>query len=523
MDEGLRFDVGSIRAAQDTSDGFRRVYMRLAKADHPYEYFNTDGTRRIEVITTDELFAPRSANTAKGLPIFNGHPTGRVDSKTITAPQGAMGDRLFRERTDAGDFLGVVSTLWTEEAKQRADKYPGVSPGYRVQVRRDSKGQGFSGTPTYFQSDRTYNHLASGVVPRGGDDVRSLFEGLRVDSAEDSNLWIATATDCYECDVNDEFADFALRFRGDAGQVDVIDLQGDRIDLNRQTLTTHHDDADCGCDECAAKKKRKKVSNDDPLPKPRTDMASLTIGGATWDDVPESLVSAVNPLIGARNDSAEAEAIAINLMNERDELQTNYDSLQAEFEELSEASNALAAEVQEMENRTDGEEGDRIDEDQMTELAQGLAELYVGLRNDAELLVQMGHAPGDDFDDSFTGVLEHADEIQRAVIAAALPSGKSRADDADEATLENLYQISRDLLKESAETRGDGNSDRADGRGDRPTLLQLAQNMRRTDSKGGDMTKKKGRKPKYMAMLEADLERQNAAFDGPKPAIAVVK
>ena len=495
----FQFGIGEIKAARDTPEGFRRCYVRLAKADHPYEYFNQDGTKRIEIIQADDLFNPASVATAKGMPVLTGHPAFKLDSSTSSgAIAGAMGENFVRERTDAGEFLGVITTLYTDAAKQHAERSPGVSPGYRVKTeRRDDS--------TFFQKSREYNHLAVGVVPRGGDEVRQMFEGIRVDSVEGSGLWIARQDGCYRSDFDEDFIDSVLMQRDRSDDL----LEKTRIDLTEYVGpdASRHDKA-CDCDKCTAKTAAAKASAktrgqgfgvpENEKKKKRMDTTDFVVDGVTYRDVPTTFAAAVQPKLSRLDGMADKiESLEDSLLEAQQAAEVHEgraDELQATYESLANA-------VEEgIESRADADEG--YTEEEVLDTVKAYIGAVDQMRKDGELLLKMGRI--DEFNMDGTFIAENISELQRDMLSIANPRmDGDRLDSMDEVSVTNAYEMAFSIRHDAAESRSDS-SDQS-----MPGLLKLGQNMKsgRTDSRSTP----KG--PHLSAKAKKELEQQNAVFD----------
>lgn len=494
-----RFDAGYIAAARDMPNGSRRVYVRVAKADHPYEYFNQDGTKRIELIKTDDLLSPSSVVTGEGMPIFLGHPAFKLDSSNNSGHiHGAVGDKFVREDTSNGTFLGVVSTLYTDEAKAQSDRSPGVSPGYAVQIARQDSGE-------YLQSSRIYDHLAVAVTPRGGADVRALFEGIRMDAIADSDLWIARYDEeCYLCDSNKEFIDRALNYTGDRAEV----IQNTPIRLTEADLTppVRHDDdvgKPCGCSECAAKAAKKSAKgrgfapakDEEETPtkkKKRMSMSTTTfkLDGVEWEDIPSSFAQAVQ----VRVDRIDAVA------NKNESMQSKIAELEAENETLREIVAEMEADA---EGRTDSQdEGDRIDgidESVFLSAVINATDTVDRMRSDGRALVAARKI--DTFNEDAAYICENMGDLQREMIAFASPAMGDRLDSFDDAQIAAIYDATMTDVRSGLE-RQDSEPARKGS-----ALTMFGSHLRADSAKASHWKERK------KAEYDAELDAHNEAYD----------
>jgi hypothetical protein len=175
----FHLDRGSILSHEITSEGFLRVYMRVARLGE-LKYRNFDGTERIEVVTPDVLFSKDSMDSFKMKPITLGHPPSRVTAENARQYQrGMTGHYAIVD----GDFLGLVGTVTDQEAIEAilAGRAKELSCGYDAEVRKRSDGK-------YEQVSRKGNHIAAVEAGRAGPGA-----SFRIDSSEP--LWIEKEED----------------------------------------------------------------------------------------------------------------------------------------------------------------------------------------------------------------------------------------------------------------------------------------------------------------------------------------
>ena len=502
----IQLGIGEIKAAQDTPEGYRRVYMRLARANHPYEYENADGTRRIEIIKTDDLFDPVSVASAKNLPTLIQHPGFKLDSQNIGGlAHGALGEKFVRESTSDGDFLGVVGMIYTDEAKRASERMPGVSPGYRVQVERADAEN------TFYQKSRNYNHLALAVNPRGGKGVEQIFEGVRIDGVPGSDVWVARYDDrCYASDVsvNREFIEDAIAYRGDALFLEKSRIDLDRVDLSSPTETKERHDKACGCDECTVAEKAAKADQRGqgfgiPTTKKKkkkrmAETTTIALDGVSYSGVPMSFVQAVKPKLD-RLDSLEDEI----LTTEQDLAiaQSRIDSLSDEIDRRDEE--------EEVSDRIDASDDSlTYTPDEAFAFARRVAGTVDTIQSDIEALQSAGRIDASDGIPDFDTVVENLPELQRDIIRAARPSMAERLDSSGdrvdaiaEEDLPSQYEMAMEIFGESVASRVDSQPQQ------KPSLLNVAKNLRHDGAAGSSAQSKR------QAAI-AELQMQDAIFDG---------
>jgi hypothetical protein len=497
--QNQRFDAGYIAAAQDMPNGSQRVYVRLAKADHPYEYFNQDGTKRIERIKTNDLFSPASVSTASGMPTFLQHPAFKLDSSNNAGHvHGAVGENFVREDTSNGVFLGTTVTLFTDEAKAQSANSPGVSPGYAVQIERQDSGE-------FLQTSRIYDHLAIAVNPRGGADVKSLFDGVRFDAADDSDIWIARYDeDCYQCDANDEFIGRVLGYRSDRAEL----IQNTPIRLTAADLTPpiRHDDdvgGSCGCSKCAEKVAKKATrgkgfapDEDEEAPptkkKKRMSTTTFKLDGVDWDEIP----------------SPFAQAVQVRL-DRMDAVSNKNESMQSKIADLETENEALREIVAEMEaaakGRTDADNSDRADaptEEEFLEAVIAAADTIDRMRADGRALVAAGKIKT--FNEDGAYICQNMGELQRDMIVFAAPSMSDRIDSYDDAQVSAMYEAVMSSVQHTQEP-----VNRADSSARGSSLRILGSTLRHDSAKSSSHWKDR-KKAEYDEEMKAHTEAYNS-------------
>ena len=500
----FRIDSGKIAASYDTPDGYRRVYLRLARADHDYPYLNQDGTERIERCSAAELFRTDSADTAKMIPIGLGHPASvRIDSRNAAGWMiGSTGHSVIRENTADGDFLGITATIFDENAKRRMDQDPGISPGYATDLAR---GDGF-----FNQKNRRYNHVAAAVIPRGGEAVKAVFDGLRFDSADDDSvLWIARPTeDTYAVAVNQDFIQPILE-RDDAvgglAQRSAIDLDrfkgsnpgGEDKPNGKKPKAKKEKCDDCDHDEKSGEYKQKDSSRGigfgvNNKRKKRMDSVSLRIGDITYDDVPISLATAVQPLVSANDRVDELEA----------ELNQLRADAAARIEEINELKSDLA--LLEAEDRNDSVEPDM---DLVLEYATNIATTVDRMRADGQMLVEAGLIT--EFNTDFNDIVENMADLQGEMIAIASPGMKDRVDSLEGEALAVAYDASISSMRHvvsQMQQRQDSEEDRADMKHAMPAKRNILTRI-------GQTAKPMNHRRKAVELLSQYEKKDDEVFD----------
>lgn len=177
----LHCDTFQIPFTRVDDSGFLKFWAPIAR-EGDLTYYNRDGSKRIERVTRDTL--QRSAHTFREKPISLYHPP---PDQPITADNAAQ---YFKGFLGSSAHIDENGLLWLSGTVTHKDAIDAVlsgerelSCGYAVpELRRIDEN-------VFEQADRIGNHVA--IVPRGraGAEV-----AIRVDAAEDSELWI------YHCD-----------------------------------------------------------------------------------------------------------------------------------------------------------------------------------------------------------------------------------------------------------------------------------------------------------------------------------
>ncbi len=171
-----RIDAGGELAKPErTPEGWLRVDGHTARTGI-LEYDQPDGSVVRELVLPEELFDADSMASARMVPVTNQHPDKLLDAQTAKAHQvGSVGENI---RPD-GSLL-AASMMITDAATVAAIEAggTGLSWGYDCVVAPpDLSLVATWGEHNGIQRKRRYNHIASNVLPRAGDQAR-----IRLDS-----------------------------------------------------------------------------------------------------------------------------------------------------------------------------------------------------------------------------------------------------------------------------------------------------------------------------------------------------
>lgn len=173
----VRFDSSILPKIRYTEQGFARVAARLTRVG-VLEYDLGNGQKRRELRLPEEVFAPASLASLRGVPVTDLHP-GMVSPKNVRSVR--VGGPVTDAKQD-GDFVAAelqfddASSIAAIEAGTRRE----ISCGYNCRVEPASgtwRGQGYDA----IQRGIVYNHIAIGPAGwgRAGSDV-----ALRLDSRD---------------------------------------------------------------------------------------------------------------------------------------------------------------------------------------------------------------------------------------------------------------------------------------------------------------------------------------------------
>lgn len=526
--ESFRLDSGLIAQSQETSDGWLRIYCRVARPDWDYHYFNSDGSQRVERIAPDTLFNKRDTDTLKMVPFGIGHPFSRsVNSFNVdTYLQGSTGHTIIREDTPDGEFLGIVATVFTEEAKQKVKAHPGMSPGYHVALDRTDEAE----TGINWQKKRSYNHMAGGVLPRGGDQVTARFQGMRVDAVDQDgkhcDIWVARTDErCYSAPLNTDLVLPILnRTDGIQGLAEKSIVHLDRyLSLQQDAGKQNSDGTPTGTSE-DQKSGRIPEGFDTSTPSSQGKQAMTTttfsLDSETFEGIPIRFADKVRALVTehkettSRVDSLTAEIGTLTA--ERDKLtgqvaklQTNVDGLRSDLQTSLARADSLEEQAE-----------DRNDSEEIIAIATDLSSTVDQMRTDGQLLVEAGRIAR--FNTDFAFICENMGQLQQEMIGFANPG--VNIDGMDHKDIALVYETTMGMLRSDAKKAmskannllaspddyddDDEDSDRGDARGLNggafTTLGKVGETSRLRGNQGGGSLK---------SLLSRYAKQQDDAFD----------
>lgn len=447
----FHYDSGAIIKHQTTPDGYLRAYMRLARVGE-MTYLNTDGTKRVEVLTPNELFRKDSYDTFKMLPVTLGHPSEPVNpSNARIYTRGATGHTIIAD----GEFLGIVGTVFDKDTIEAiaTGKASQVSPGYRVKTTPRTDGK-------LLQQGRIGNHVAAVTVARGGEGVRFV-----LDSA-DSPLWIAQSElEQFRIDVDDEFVNALLERQSietDIVRKTPVNLDAVTLTPDQQWNTTKTQDERLGIIRAAIR---------------QGSTASLPDAAKTWAEENRIRIDTgeIKPmtqiLIGKRIfnvDGADAPALSeaiATLETNIETLATEKTAAEKERDEAKSQASTLEAEKSTLQGNLDGLQT-RLDAAEKTRMDADTISTEIKVRMDAwNAVLPTFRADDAEFQPDY-----NLDEtgIRKAYLAKVKPDLK--LDSADANYINGLW----DALKPSGNVS-------TSARTDSTTELETLLNQNRTD------------------------------------------
>jgi len=173
----LRYDKGSIEISE-SGDGFLRARVVIARPG-VFPYLTKSGDICYEAKLPEDLFSEITINSAKGVPVLDGHPApddngGMVDTTNWEKHvKGALGDTItienqMLEATETIFDAGLISELKSGKKlevsigfKTAIDETPGEFEGEKYDVR---------------QTNIIINHIAHVEDGRAGEDVRAYLD-----------------------------------------------------------------------------------------------------------------------------------------------------------------------------------------------------------------------------------------------------------------------------------------------------------------------------------------------------------
>jgi hypothetical protein len=164
-DEVMRYDrFGLPGEITHTDEGFIAADPVVTRTG-VFKYRMPDGTIRAELRTDEEVFSEDSLQSARMIPITNGHPKSFVVPKNASAL--AIGFTGENVRRDADTVRAPIKITTEDGIKAIEDGRRQLSLGYKCQVER--KDGNFHGEPyTHVQRRIRYNHLALCDKARAG-------------------------------------------------------------------------------------------------------------------------------------------------------------------------------------------------------------------------------------------------------------------------------------------------------------------------------------------------------------------
>lgn len=184
MERVYRYDKGTIEPFE-SGDSFLRAKVSIAR-DGVFAYLNSDGTIQYEAKLPEEIFSELTIQTAKGVPVTDGHPPFSNGTKGLITPnnytqyvKGALGDAI----TVADGMLVGEETIYDAALIEdlKAGKKVEVSIGFTME--RDTTPGEYNGQ-RYDAAQRNIriNHLAHVEHGRAGSDIRACLDSALTDA-----------------------------------------------------------------------------------------------------------------------------------------------------------------------------------------------------------------------------------------------------------------------------------------------------------------------------------------------------
>lgn len=171
QDDKQRYDACSLKKAKIDEDGFLHDTAVLTRTG-VFKYINSDGSIRREYRPPEEVMAPMSLETYRGVPITVGHPANGVSAQN--ARQVTIGSVLSPGIPDGNNILGDIVIY---DPKALGDNRE-LSCGYRLDLEDSPGTDPVSGEPyDYIQRNIRMNHLSVVRSARAGNQARLNIDG----------------------------------------------------------------------------------------------------------------------------------------------------------------------------------------------------------------------------------------------------------------------------------------------------------------------------------------------------------
>jgi hypothetical protein len=148
----FHYDNGKITKAQETQEGFLRIFGTIAKVGW-LQYMNSDGTTREEYVSEETLFDPEHLESIGGAVLTLGHPEVPVTPENYKQyAVGATGTKVMANvKQKAIDVVFIVNSIDAINAINSGTRE--LSMGYKCEVKANPDG-------TFNQIKRICNHNA---------------------------------------------------------------------------------------------------------------------------------------------------------------------------------------------------------------------------------------------------------------------------------------------------------------------------------------------------------------------------
>lgn len=167
-----RRDIGTLDVLNH-GDGFLRARVRFARPG-VFPYVFDDGTIAYEAKLPDEIFSLSTIDSAKRVPVTDGHPDSLVSSSNYADHvRGTLGDSIMV----AEGFLEAEETVFDAALieKIKSGETAQVSIGFTCE--QDNTAGEYNGTRyDSVQRNIRINHIAHVAQGRAGEDVRAYLD-----------------------------------------------------------------------------------------------------------------------------------------------------------------------------------------------------------------------------------------------------------------------------------------------------------------------------------------------------------